>query len=269
LDGVDFARMKVLIREAFLRGGVNTISMHLDNPVTSGDAWDNTPAVKSILPGKNRHTQYLNTLQMIANFLKDLKTSDGIFIPIIFRPYHEHNHDWSWWGKQSCTVDEYNALWQMTVKYLRDNQGLHHLLYAISPQEISSAGEYFERYPGDDYVDIFGLDYYKLGNKSFIPELGTTLKLIADLAESRGKISALTETGVDKVPFSNWWTDYLLASIKYNEQSKNIAWALVWRNASKDHHFAPYPGQISATNFKKFYNDTLILFENDLPDMYH
>lgn len=269
LDGVNFLQMIDWIEEAYARGGIITISVHLDNPVTGGDAWDNTPAIASILPDRPHHNQYLSTLDLIAAFLKSLKMSSGTHVPVIFRPYHEHNHTWSWWGKESCTADEYNALWRMTIEYFRDVHEIHHLLYAISPQEIKSAEEYFERYPGDDYVDILGLDYYKLYDSSFVPSLGAALHLLSTLAEERGKVSALTEVGHDKLPINNWWTDYLLAAINYSDQSKKTVWSLVWRNASKDHHFAPYQGHPSAPDFRAFYNNPFTIFENDLPDMYH
>ncbi|MBN1364982.1 MAG: hypothetical protein JW976_09285 [Syntrophaceae bacterium] len=268
LDGVNFTQMKGWIIEAYNRGGINTISMHLDNPVTQGDAWDNSPAVRYILPGQSRHSSYLKTLDLIAAFLKDLKSSNGIFVPVILRPYHEHTQTWSWWGTSSCTKEEYNALWKMTVEYFRDEHELHHILYAISPQDTNSETVYFERYPGDDYVDILGLDYYQLWSTSRVPHLGKALEMIAKQADLRGKVAALTETGVEKVPYTDWWTNYLLASLKYNESSRKIAWALVWRNASTDHHFGPYPGHGSAPDFVKFYNDPLTVFEKDLPDMY-
>ena len=264
LDDVSFARMKEWIKEAHARGGIITISMHLDNPVTDGDVWDNTPAVSSILPGRSHHASYIETLDRIALFLTDLITPDGSPIPIIFRPYHEHNHTWSWWGQSSCTVEEYNALWRMTVEHLRDTHGLHNLLYAISPQDIQTEAEYLERYPGDDYVDIFGLDYYRLTSPSNVVELGQALDIVASLAEQRGKISALTEVGVEAVPVTTWWTEYLLAAIRYSEASKKTTWALVWRNFSTDHHFAPYPGHPSVPDFLDFYNDPFTLFEQDI-----
>lgn len=269
LDGVSFAAIKEWIRQIYGRGGIVTLSMHLDNPVSGGDSWDNSEAVKYILPGQSHHAEYLQTLDKIAAFLKELKTEDGVYLPVIFRPYHEHNHTWPWWGASACTAAEYNALWKMTVVYLRDTHNIHHLLYAISPQEVSTEGEYLARYPGDAWVDIFGMDYYALWDKSHIAHLGKALGLIAALAESRGKFSALTEVGIDKVPISDWWSNYLLAAVLYNDQSKKTAWALVWRNQSKDHFFAPYPGQASAPDFVKFYRNPFTLFEKDLPDMYH
>ena len=55
IDSVDFEKMKGWIRQAYQMGGINTISWHIDNPVTGGDSWDNTPAVYTILPeGKNQ-----------------------------------------------------------------------------------------------------------------------------------------------------------------------------------------------------------------------
>lgn len=268
LDGVYFDAMKIWIKQVYDRGGINTLSMHLDNPVSGGNAWDNSPAVKFILPGQSHHAAYLKTLDQIAAFLGDLKGSDGASIPLILRPYHEHNHSWPWWGSSACTPAEYGALWKMTVQYLRDTKGLHNLLYCISPQEIGSESDYLARYPGDDWVDIFGMDYYLLTDKSHVSHLGKALATVASLAEARGKIAALTEVGIQNVPISDWWTQYLLAAVQYNDQAKKTAWALVWRNAGTSQYWAPYKGQVSAADFVLFYQNPFTLFEKDLPAMY-
>lgn len=268
LDGIRFDLMRGYIQDSYANGGINTISLHLDNPVTSNNAWDNATAVKHILPGQTHHTAYLETLKKVAEFLKSLKSANGTSIPVILRPYHEHNQTWSWWGKSACTVEEYNALWKMTVRFLRDTEGLHHLLYAISPQDLLPASNYFERYPGDAWVDIFGLDYYQLWSKTNVVPLGKTLARIAQLAEERGKLAALTETGVENVPFADWWTKFLLPALDYNEYSRKISWCLVWRNGNENHFFAPYPGQSSAADFIQFYQDSLTAFQGDLPDLY-
>jgi mannan endo-1,4-beta-mannosidase len=269
LDGVYFDGIKLWIKQVYRRGGINTLSMHLDNPVSGGNAWDNSAAVKFILPGQPQNASYLKTLDKIAAFLKDLKADDGTFIPVILRPYHEHNHTWSWWGASACTAAEYNALWKMTVQYLRDTHGIHHLLYAISPQEVSTEAEYLARYPGDDWVDILGMDYYILTEKTRVAHLGKALGSMAAMADARGKISALTEVGIQNVPISDYWTGYLLAAFLYSEQSKKTAWALVWRNASTEQYWAPYPGQTSAADFVQFYQHPFTLFEKDLPGMYN
>jgi mannan endo-1,4-beta-mannosidase len=268
LDGVYFDAIKLWIKQVYERGGINTISMHLDNPVSGGSAWDNSVAVKYILPGQSHHNAWLQVLDKIAAFLKDLKSSEGLNIPVILRPYHEHNHSWPWWGSSACTPAEYNALWQMTVRYLRDTHHLHHLLYCISPQEVSTEAEYLARYPGDEWVDILGMDYYMLTDKSRVVHLGKALANNAAMAEARGKIAALTEVGIQNLPISDWWTNYLLAAVMYNDQAKKTSWTLVWRNAGTNQFWAPYPGQASAGDFILFYQNPFTLFEKDLPAMY-
>ena len=268
VDGVPFYQIKALIKDAYERGGINTISMHLDNPVTRQHAWDNTVAVKHILPSGNFHDVYLQTLDLVADFMKDLKTDDGTYIPIIFRPYHEHNQKWPWWGVEACTESEFIQLWKMTIDYLRNDHDVHHLIYAISPQDIKTSAAYFERYPGDDYVDVFGMDNWRAWADDFVPFLSEALDILGREATARGKVPVLTEVGLDKLVITTWWTEHLLKALDHSVDSRKIAWALVWRNADTNHFHAPYPGQARATNFIKFYSDTRTVFESDLPDMY-
>ena len=51
LDGVNFDQMVDWMKLINDMGGIITISMHLDNPVTNQNAWDNSEAVPNILPG--------------------------------------------------------------------------------------------------------------------------------------------------------------------------------------------------------------------------
>jgi mannan endo-1,4-beta-mannosidase len=156
----------------------------------------------------------------------------------------------------------------MTVKYLRDTRKVHHLLYAISPQDVTSKSEYLRAYPGDDFVDILGLDYYKLYKSENIQDFKNTLKIVSNIADKKGKIPALTEVGLENVKIHTWWTEYLLEGLTENNSTIKTAWALIWRNASKQHHFAPYPGSPSASNFMQFYSSKNIIFETDLINMY-
>jgi len=110
LDGVRFEVMTRLIIEADARGGINTLSLHLENSVTGGNAWDKRPAVENILPGGSNHATFLKTLDQVATFLGTLKRKDGKLIPVVLRPFHEHNQDWSWWGTKACTEKEFVAL---------------------------------------------------------------------------------------------------------------------------------------------------------------
>ena len=268
LDGVGFDLMKLLIKQAYKRGGINTVSMHIDNPVSGGDAWNVTGAVDQILPGGAKYAEYKKLLDLVADFFTSLKGDNGELIPVIFRPYHEHTGSWFWWGQNNCSKEEFIALWQFTVTYLRDEKNVHNLLYAYSPNGYISNAKYLERYPGDDFVDVFGLDTYNLRNNDQKTEFVRQLNRVVLLAQQRNKIPALTEVGLNKIPINNWWTEFLLKPIKSDSASKKIVYLLVWRNWTREHHFAPFPGHASVPDFLKFYQDPYTIFEDDLQDMY-
>ena len=278
IDSVSFEKMLNWIADTYNRGGVNTISWHVDNPVTKKDSWDKTPAVKEILPGGKEHDELIKQLDLLAGFLSRCK-SGSTFITIIFRPWHEHNGDWFWWGKGNCTEDEYIKLWRFTVEYLRDKKQLHHLIYAWSPDRSRSElsnfrSTYLYAYPGDEYVDILGLDnYMDVGakwNKRSLEEqqndYATSLKAVSALATEKNKVAAMTETGMEGIGNLAWFTKAILEPIKKNDI--RIAYLLVWRNANKVHHYAPYKGHSSEKDFLVFFNDSHTLFETDVQNLY-
>ena len=94
------------------------------------------------------------------------------------------------------------------------------------------------------------------------------IDMLVTIANEHNKVAALSETGLERIPNPNWWTDVLLEIIKTSEKGKQLAWVLVWRNGRPDHYYAPYPGQVSAENFKKFEADPFTLFMEDLPKIY-
>lgn len=274
LDAVNFSEMQQWIREGYERGGVITISWHPDNPVSGGSAWDTTPAVPAVLPGGAEHDKFVTWLDRLADFLLGLQVESGEMIPVIFRPWHEMNGSWFWWGRDFCSPEEFHEFWRFTVEYLRDERGLRHLLYAYSTDRFVDEEDYMERYPGDEWVDVMGYDDYGTVHSSDTrDEFVRQLETVVTLAGERGKIPALTESGYNMIPDESWWTDVYLAGINATETTRQIAWALVWRNANHendrpDHYFVPYAGHSSAENFIEFRNHPLILFEDDLPDMY-
>ncbi|MDX5438070.1 MAG: glycoside hydrolase family 26 protein, partial [Pontibacter sp.] len=99
INGVPFEDVQRYIKEVYKQGGINTVSWHMDNLLSGGSSWDTTHAVADILPGGKAHPAYLKKLDLAAAFLKDCRANIFTPIPIIFRPYHEHNGDWFWWGK--------------------------------------------------------------------------------------------------------------------------------------------------------------------------
>ncbi len=262
-------RHRQLVVDAYQRGGLNTFCWHMDNFVTGRNFYDTTAAVTAILPGGAQYAAYRQALDVVADYFNGLRAADGTPIPVIFRPFHEHTGSWFWWGKRHCTPAEFVQLWQFTVKYLRDEKHVHNLLLAYSPDRVPDMKEYFERYPGDAYVDVLGFDDYGDFNAVATPNKGvTTLEAIVGAARQRGKIAALTEAGLEKVTAPNWFDENLLGQIKASSQARQIAYVMVWRNAYTGHFYAPYPGHVSIPGFLKFYADPLTVFENDHPRLY-
>jgi mannan endo-1,4-beta-mannosidase len=262
-------QMTTLVKEAYTRGGVNIFCWHSGNPVTDQSFYDTTIAVPKILPGGGYYLKYLRWLDKIADYATSLVDSAGQPIPIIFRPFHEFDGNWFWWGKPFCTREEFIYLWKTTVSYLRDKRGVKNILYAFSPdRRFHSTEDFLERYPGDDYVDIIGTDIYGdfLWDGDGLEWIKKKLQIVSKLAEEKNKIAAFTETGLEGVPNPVWWTDRLLNTIK--DDSIKIAFVMVWRNANDSHHYAPYKGHPSAGNFVEFSMHPKILFEDQLPDLY-
>lgn len=271
LDLVDFRHMRFWMREVFRRGGINTVSWHANN-FLGGDAWAvGTPTVAAILPGGSHHQAYRDKLELIAGFLRKVTTGPPDYqpVPIVFRPFHEHTGDWFWWGKPHASAEQYIELWHFTVGFLRDEQGLNHLLWCYSTDIVDTPADYLEYYPGDDFVDILGLDdYHDLGEQEHTERLTERLRMLVQLAEAKGKVAALTETGYETIPKADWWTGSLLKSILADPVAARIAWMLVWRNDNMKHHYAPYPGHGSEVDFLKFAKNTEVMMLEELPAVY-
>jgi mannan endo-1,4-beta-mannosidase len=259
--------------EAYNRGGVNTYSWHYDNPVSQTDGsfyWDNSKveAVANILPGGSHHDVYKQSLKEVADFAKSLTGADGKLVPVIFRPFHEFDGSWFWWGASHCTPEQYKLLYQFTVGYLRDIMGVHNFLYAWSPDKnFTTLSQYLERYPGDGYVDVIGCDNYgDLSDTGSPLTASNKYKIISDYGKANNKVAAMTETGsTSNLAKANWYTTILLPVIKM--QKIELAYTLVWAN-TKNNFYTPYKGHPAEADFTNFKNDPYLVFGDKIPGMY-
>jgi len=260
IDGVDFSEMRELINEAHQKGGIITISWHTNNPLNNENSWETTMAVDQIINNGRLSAKYKKWLKNVALFLKSLRFK-GKAIPVIFRPYHEMNGSWFWWGGANCSPDDYKQLWIETVKTLRDEYKVHNLLYVYSPNKLNDKNEYLKYYPGDNYVDILGIDIYDFNNAAeYITSLKNDLSIVQKIAESKNKLFAFTETGLDTITTENWFTEVLYPNIR----NSGISWILFWRNSTKKHHYIPYKFHKNEEDFKKFSNFPEAFFLNDV-----
>lgn len=269
-------KLKRIVEDFYNKGGVITAAWHFSNPVSQGGFyWVDSlskPAVKYLVPGGEAHEQYKTILKGLASWANGLKGKDGETVPMIFRPFHELDGDWFWWGKAHSSREEIISLWRFTVGYLRDSLNVHSFIYAFSPDNLfGSEAEYLDRYPGDAWVDMVGMDNYgDMGRygKYNLPAAISKLKIVDAYAKKAGKLAAFTETGLESIPNTTWWTETLLKVMR--AENFHLSYVLVWRNdkQSPTHYYAPFPGHASVSDFLKFYNNPYTLFANDLKKIY-
>ncbi|MDA3880877.1 MAG: glycosyl hydrolase [Prolixibacteraceae bacterium] len=268
-------RLRENVIDTYRRGGVTTVAWHFINPVSGGSFYwkDNQSeaAVKHIIPGGKAHNNYKEILSTIGNWAKSLESDNGELVPVIFRPYHEFDGGWFWWGAPHCTPHEFKTLWKFTVSYLRDTLDVHNFLYAFSPDnKFNNREDFLVRYPGDEWVDMIGMDNYAdLGRDGYnLKRAARKLKIVSDYAREKGKLAAFTETGLESITNPEWWTQTLLKTMQMYDM--DLCYVLVWRNDtnSPTHYYAPFPGHKSVPDFIRFYEHPYTLFEKDLVDIY-
>lgn len=144
-------------------------------------------------------------------------------VPILWRPLHEASGGWFWWG--NCKKESYLWLWNLIYDRMVNEHGMHNLIWVWNGQDK-------EWYPGDDTVDIVGIDIYPPAH-SYSSQASSFAEL-AGWTPTR-KIIALTENGVMPDPeliqrdravwsfFCTWGGEFIQemtrASEKYTEFS--------------------------------------------------
>ncbi len=250
--------------DAYNKGMITAFSWHLREPyegvhfyTSDMTEFQKQNAFKSILPGGANHEYYREKLQKVAEIAANIRGSDGTLSPIIFRPFHEFDGDFFWWGAAFSTPTEFKELWRFTVTYLRDELNAHNILYAFSPDNsYTTRAGYLSRYPGDEYVDILGMDNYG----DLLPQDGSgvsranqKLKVVSELAKEKVKIAAMTETGyfVDhNYPLpANFYSQNLYDVLTGNDVE--IGYMMFWQNY-ENVYTVPVPGVAGEEDFLQF-----------------
>ena len=153
----------------FNQNGLVFVMTNFKNPwnqTNSNDLTNSSNLLDVITNGHPANTNFNKELDSLALGFSQLQDSN---VTVIFRPFHEMNGNWFWWGSKTSTLplnSDYSALWNYTFNYLTIVKGLHNILwcYAPSARESSVGNPAFKPelfyYPGDSLVDIIGLDIY-------------------------------------------------------------------------------------------------------------
>ena len=152
-------------------GGIVSFSWHWANPMGDEGTMDATRPKfmpidigKVVTPGTEEHRRTMEDLKRHADYLEQLADAR---VPVLWRPLHEIEGGWFWWSDTE-TPENTAALWRMMYDYLVKERKIHNLIWVYS--SALKAGkhvidveviDYRKRfYPGDQYVDIAGIDIY-------------------------------------------------------------------------------------------------------------
>ena len=170
-------------------------------------------------------------MEMIADSLLTLQ-KEGV--AVLWRPLHEASGKWFWWGTdgaKSCV-----ALYKLMFDIFVNKKGLHNLIWVWTTDEASDALDW---YPGDEYVDVVGRDYYYYPRESNHSSLIGSFETVKEIFGGK-KIVALSENGSVPYPdemkadganwswFMPWYGDYAMEGWA-NDNTKE-SWKTVMNN---------------------------------------
>ncbi|MBR6659393.1 MAG: cellulase family glycosylhydrolase [Paludibacteraceae bacterium] len=163
--------------------------------------WDTTSETYKLL---------VADIDKISKHFQRLQTQG---IAAIWRPIHEAAGGWFWWGSKGA--EAYKALYALVYDRMVNTNGLKNLIWVWNIERDPAIGYDYKAlngawYPGDEYVDIIGVDIY---NSAFDynSNVNSYNKIVSEMGTD--KIIALTENGPivtpdnmekDKAVWS-WW----------------------------------------------------------------
>lgn len=169
-DGINFRQQ--IVDEAIRRhseGFIITLMWHAvrpmdDEPVTFGESVQGELTEEEwqelITPGTLLNERWKSQVDVIAWHLKQLRNAN---VPVLWRPYHEMNGAWFWWGKRAGE-NGYKKLYRMLFDRLVHFHGLNNLIWVFNTNEVKENVDAHDTYfPGHDVVDVFATDVYTQG----------------------------------------------------------------------------------------------------------
>ena len=222
------------------RGGIVEFCWHWRAPMNKPEFYtkDTTfDIVRAVTEGTPEYVATLRDLDLIATELEVLRDAH---VPVVWRPLHEANGGWFWWGAGG--PEPFQKLWRMMFENFTVKHRLNNLIWVFSPgAEVDLA----EWYPGDAFVDIVGQDHYPMDGNH-----GAAKDIFDELTQmTRGqKLIALGENGPIPDP------------------------ALMAKEKSGWLFFTTWTGGIlfektTAEQLRGYYNNPYVLNLSDLPDL--
>jgi len=217
-DGIKYRQ--AIIDEAkkqYAKGSIITLMWHAVRPTDDEpNGWKTSVQNKLtdaewkelLTAGTKLQERYLAQLDVVAGYLKQLQKEN---IPVLWRPYHEGNGNWFWWGHRKGP-EGYQALYRLMFKYFTEHHHLDNLIWVWnSNQPGGNAGAFKDYYPGAKYVDVLATDVY--GNNYLQSHHDDLLKVAAGKPIALGEVGTIPSSAIlEKQPRWAWfmvWCDYL------------------------------------------------------------
>ena len=237
--GDDFAGCNRRAKKWYDMGGIVTICWHCG----SNFSGSHTEAMNSDLnwsaaltEGTAEYNSLIAGMDKGAKALQELQKQG---IPVVWRPFHEFDGKWFWWGKGGA--ENFKKLWRIMYDRYTNYWGLDNLIWSLGYCGDVNSGWY----PGDEYVDIIGSDTYVNHTESLAPMYSKT-------AQVANKPVCLHENG----PIPN--------PEKMKADGAKWLWFMTWHTSFIDSNEFNTPSYL-----KQVYNSDYLLTLDELPDVYN
>jgi mannan endo-1,4-beta-mannosidase len=212
-------------------GGIPIICWHWPSPGNIGATADasfytkNTTfsISKALTEGTAENTALLNDIEFMAGKFKQLQDAG---VPVMFRPLHEAEGGWFWWGAEG--PENCIKLYKLLYDKFTNKYGLNNIIWVWTSYTYDTSQKW---YPGNDVVDIVGYDKYNAADgKPNGSAISATFYNLVKLTEGK-KLVTMSEN--DTIPkLSNlmnekaaWlffcpWTNWYITS----EQNNPVDW---------------------------------------------
>jgi len=183
----------------------------------------------------------MRDMEMIADSLLTLQ-KEGV--AVLWRPLHEASGKWFWWGTDGAKACV--ALYKLMFDTFVNKKGLHNLIWVWTTDEAPDALDW---YPGDEYVDVVGRDYYYYPREANHASLVSSFEKVKEMYGAK-KIVTLSENG--SVPYPD--------SMKAD--GANWSWFMPWYG---DYAMEGWANDNNAESWKTVMNNDYIITLEDMP----
>jgi mannan endo-1,4-beta-mannosidase len=236
----------LIINEAsdwYSNNGLVALCWHWRDPLKTTDAFYTTDTdfdiTKVTDSNSPEYKAMINDIDIIAGYLKQLQAAK---IPVLFRPLHEAWGGWFWWGAKG--PEPCKVLWKLLFERLVNYHGIDNLIWVWTTD--TSPGN-MDWYPGDQYVDILGMDIYT-SNQDFSSQVLSFNKIKEDFKGK--KLITLSENGV--IPDA----DNLVAD------GAGWSWFMTWYGGfTRDENINPL------SHWQELFNHDYVLTRDEMPDL--